>query len=99
MALVAVITGIFTSGTLTVLLSGLLEVIPEQERVVYMGFYNTFVNLSLAVAPMVGHAFMSGRGIVYALYMTALFRLIGGIAFIFRSWRIKNQGLADNKAA
>ncbi len=99
MALVAVLTGIFTSGTLTVLLSGLLEVIPEQERIVYMGFYNTFVNLSLAVAPMVGHAFMSGHGIVYALYMTALFRLIGGIAFIFRSWRIKNQSVTDNKAA
>jgi len=85
MSSVAVLTGIFTSGTLTVLLSGLLEVLPARERTVYMGFYNTFINLSLAIAPMIGHAFMQSRGIVFALYLTALFRMFGGIAFIIRS--------------
>lgn len=92
MSVVAVATGIFfTSGTLTVLLSGLLEVLPEKERTVYMGFYNTFINLSLAIAPMIGHLFMQYRGIVFALYMTALFRLFGGIAFIIRSNYIKKR--------
>ncbi len=91
MSVVAVATGIFTSGTLTVLLSGLLEVLPEKERTVYMGFYNTFINLSLAIAPMIGHLFMQYRGIVFALYMTALFRLFGGIAFIIRSNYIKKM--------
>lgn len=97
MSIVAVATGIFTSGTLTVLLSGLLEVLPSEERTVYMGFYNTFINLSLAIAPMVGHAFMQGRGIVFALYMTAIFRLFGGIAFIIRSKHIKKIKEKANK--
>lgn len=97
MSVVAVATGIFTSGTLTVLLSGLLEVLPSEERTVYMGFYNTFINLSLAIAPMVGHAFMQGRGIVFALYMTAIFRLFGGVAFIVRSKHIKKIKEKDNK--
>jgi len=91
MSTVAVVTGIFTSGTLTVLLSGLLEVLPEKERAVYMGFYNTFINLSLAIAPMIGHMFMVKRNIVFALMLTALFRLFGGVAFILRSLYIKNQ--------
>ncbi len=99
MTMVAVLTGFFTSGTLTVLLSGLLEVIPEDERIVYMGFYNTFINLSLAFAPMLGHYFMQSRSIVFALYMTALFRLIGGIAFIYRSWHIKADGKRGRRAA
>lgn len=97
MSTVAVITGIFTSGTLTVLLSGLLEVLPENERTVYMGFYNTFINLSLAIAPMVGHAFMASKNIVFALAMTALFRLFGGIAFILRSLYIKRQKWIDDE--
>lgn len=101
MSVVAVATGIFTSGTLTVLLSGLLEVLPEKERTVYMGFYNTFINLSLAVAPMIGHAFMQHRDIVFALYMTALFRLFGGIAFIIRSNYIRKfkDGTGVGRAA
>jgi len=97
MSIVAVATGIFTSGTLTVLLSGLLEVLPSKERTVYMGFYNTFINLSLAIAPMVGHAFMQGKGIVFALYMTAIFRLFGGIAFIVRSKFIKRGRQIEDK--
>lgn len=97
MSIVAVATGIFTSGTLTVLLSGLLEVLPSKERTVYMGFYNTFINLSLAIAPMVGHAFMQGKGIVFALYMTAIFRLFGGIAFIIRSKHIKRVRLMNDR--
>ncbi len=97
MSIVAVATGIFTSGTLTVLLSGLLEVLPSKERTVYMGFYNTFINLSLAIAPMVGHAFMQGKGIIFALYMTAIFRLFGGIAFIIRSKHIKRVRLMNDR--
>ncbi len=97
MTSVAVITGIFTSGTLTVLLSGLLEVVPADERTVYMGFYNTFTNLSLAIAPMIGHTFMQNKGIIFALYMTALFRLFGGIAFMLRSRYLKRKLSIEDK--
>ncbi len=89
---ISVITGVFTSGTVTVLLSGLLEVIPQDKRIVYMGVYNTFINLSLAVSPMVGHFMLSSNGIYFALWTTGFFRLVGGLAFCLRSyWIHKNR--------
>lgn len=91
LASVAVITGIFTSGTLTVLLSGLLEVTPSKERTLYMGVYNTLINLSLAVAPMVGHLISGKKGIVFSLYMVAALRVIGGSTFVWRSQNLKRK--------
>lgn len=87
--LMTTLTGIFTSGTLTVLLSSALEVIPTKHRMFYMGFYTTLTNISLMIAPIIGHYFHEHRGIAYALYMTAFFRLIGGSFFIGRNALIK----------
>lgn len=83
--IMAAITGIFTSGTLTVLLSGVLEVIPKENRMLYMGIYTTFTNITLTFAPIVGHYFLTSRNIYYALAITALLRFIGAITFVVRS--------------
>jgi MFS family permease len=85
------LTGIFTSGTLTVLLSSILEVIPTKNRMIYMGVYTTFTNITLAIAPILGHYFLSSKSIQFALLMSALFRLLGGFAFIARNQFIKNK--------
>ncbi|MBN2221714.1 MAG: MFS transporter [Vallitaleaceae bacterium] len=85
------LTGIFTSGTLTVLLSSALEVIPTKHRMFYMGFYTTLTNMSLMIAPIVGHYFHEHQGIVYALLMTAIFRFVGGAFFIGRNLIIKKE--------
>lgn len=81
---VSAITGFFTSGTITVLMHSLLEVVPERRRTLYMGVYNTFINLSLAVSPLIGHAFLANFGMGIALMITAFFRLIGSYAFHLR---------------
>lgn len=80
----ALISGFFTSGTLSVLLSALLEVTPEKDRVMYIAVYNVLINLSLATAPLIGHYFLEAGGIFFALYMTALFRLLGSLLFFYR---------------
>jgi MFS family permease len=85
-------TGVFTSGTLTVLLSSVLEIIPEKNRIIYMGVFTTSTNITLAIAPIIGHYFSSSRNIQFALLMTTIFRLIGGIAFIIRNRWIKTNG-------
>lgn len=91
LTIMAAFTGIFTSGTLTVLLSSILEVIPTQNRIIYMGVYTTFTNITLAIAPIIGHYFLSSRSIQFALLMTTIFRLIGGVAFIIRNHYIKRN--------
>lgn len=85
----AAITGVFTSGTLTVLLSGVLEVIPKENRMLYMGVYTTFTNITLTIAPIVGHYFLTSKNIQYALAMTALLRFFGAIAFVIRDLRLR----------
>lgn len=89
LTVMAAFTGIFTSGTITVLLSSALEVIPLENRMIYMGVYTTFTNITLAIAPIIGHYFLSSRSIQMALLMTTLFRLIGGIAFIIRNRMVR----------
>ncbi len=85
LTVMAAFTGIFTSGTITVLLSSVLEVIPLKNRMIYMGVYTTLTNITLAIAPIVGHYILSTRSIQMALLVTSIFRLIGGIAFIIRN--------------
>lgn len=79
------VSGFFTSGTVSVLLSDLLEVIPEKKRVLYIGLYSVFTNISLAVSPLVGSFIKETFSIQIALLATALFRLIGSLSFFSRS--------------
>jgi hypothetical protein len=73
--------GFFTAGTVTVLLSALLEVTPQENRVVYVGTYNTFVNASLAISPIVAFLVLRAVGIIPALVVVCVCRLIGALAF------------------
>ncbi len=84
LAIFSSLSGIFTSGTITVLFSDMLEVIPSKNRIIYVGYYNVLTNITLAISPLIGHYFYEKRGIVYALIMTMIFRLLGGIAFMIR---------------
>jgi len=79
------ISGFFVAGTISVLLSDLLEVIPQNKRVLYIGFYSVFTNISLAVSPLVGSFIKENFSITIALGATAVFRLIGSASFFSRS--------------
>ncbi len=87
MAVLASLTGVFTSGTITVLFADLLEVTPAKNRVVYMGFYNTMTNITLAISPFIGHFIHIKFSIYIALIVTAIFRAFGSIAFYTREKR------------
>lgn len=79
------VSGFFTAGTITVLLSDLLEVIPEKKRVLYIGLYSLFTNLSLAISPLVGSFIKETTSIYIALFVTSIFRLMGSFSFFMRS--------------
>jgi len=81
----ATVSGFFTAGTISVLLSDLLEVIPKEKRVLYIGLYSVFTNVSLAISPLVGSFIKETFGITQALGAAAFFRLIGSLSFFKRS--------------
>ncbi len=81
---ISLITGFFTSGTITVLFAELLSVSPSENRFLFTAYYNICSNLTLAISPFIGQYIVSVHGIYMALYVTALFRLLGATSFFFR---------------
>ncbi len=77
-------SGLFVAGTVTVLFADMLTVTPEENRIIYVGYYNTLTNITLAISPFFANFFLSHYGIYVALYVTAAFRMVGCIAFLLR---------------
>ena len=71
------ISGFITAGNVTVLLDALLESTPQDNRVIYVGTYNTLTNLTLAVSPIVAHGVLQMTGILCALIIVGIIRLAG----------------------
>jgi len=81
----ATVSGFFTAGTISVLLSDLLEVIPKEKRVLYIGLYTVFTNISLAISPLVGSYLKETFSITVALGAASFFRMLGSVSFFKRS--------------
>ena len=84
LAIFSTSTGFFTAGTITVLLSDMLAVTPKNNRAIYVGYYNTLTNITLAISPFVGHFFYAREGIVSVLIITSIFKFAGSLAFMIR---------------
>jgi MFS family permease len=82
-------TGLFTAGTTVVILNSLLEVVPEDKRMIYVAIHATLTNITLAIAPMVGNVILSASSIQIALIVTSLFRIVGSAAFFISSKKQK----------
>lgn len=85
------ITGFFTAGTVTALLTLLLEVTPEKNRILYIGVHVTLTNITLFLAPTLGDFILNHTSIYLALCASAFFRLIGSIAFFIRNKKITSS--------
>lgn len=84
LAILSSVSGIFTSGVLTVLFTDLLEVTPDQNRIIFIGLHSTLTNVTWAVSPFVAHWFFSNFNIYVALIATAILRAVGSAAFLIR---------------
>ena len=80
-SLVSFIIGFFVAGNVTVLLNALLESTPSENRVIYIGTYNTLINISLMISPIVAHSVLKLTGIFWALIVVAIIRTMGSIVF------------------
>lgn len=90
MMILSTVSGIFTSGTVTVLLNMLLKVTPDKNRILYVGVYNTILNISLFISPFIGHSVLKKSNIFIALIVVVGFRILGSVVFFLR-YRMRKQ--------
>ena len=77
MAFVSLFFGFSAVGINTALLNGVLEATPDENRLMYLAFYNTAMNISLFIAPFFAMALFTGFGSL----STAIF-VVGGLRII-----------------
>jgi MFS family permease len=75
MAVLSLFTGFSAIGINTALLNGVLEATPDENRMMYLAFYNTAVNVSLFVAPFFAHRLYSWWGNATALFVVSGLRV------------------------
>lgn len=86
-----IIIGVSTAGTTQILFNLLLEVTPNDNRTIYIAIYNTIMNISAAVSPLIGVAISKKTNIFIALVIVSALRFIGSAAFMI-SGRIIGKG-------
>lgn len=74
MALLGVFTGFSTVGITTALLNGVLEATPDENRMTYLAFFNTVINISLFIAPFFAHFLLSQLGMRNAMLVVGAMR-------------------------
>jgi len=80
-----IIIGISVAGTVLILFNILLDVIPKENRTVYIAVYTMIINISAVIAPIIGISIYKSNSIYIALSIAGLIRLLGSIAFFIRS--------------
>lgn len=82
MALVSFYSGFAVLGINTCLLNGLLDATADDNRVVYLGVYNTCANISLFISPFAAHVLNGMFGIRIALVLLAVGRFLGSFLIL-----------------
>jgi len=92
MAVCHIFSGSVTTGFSIAVLNGLLGATPDKNRILYIGVFNTFINISLAVAPMVTQSFITNHGTEAALAIVGCMRLLALVPlFIYMKHRKKHE--------
>ena len=86
MALMSLFGGFFAIGINTAMLNGVLEATPDGNRMMYLAFYNTALNVSLFLAPIFAAVLLARTNIAAALVSIGFMRLCA-TAFIWFAGR------------
>ena len=95
MALFSVVGGFSAIGINTSMLNGVLEATPDENRIMYLAYYNTAINISLFVAPIFSAFLLMATNITWALVIIGLMRF-GGMAFIWLSHKFNPAAVDVN---
>jgi MFS family permease len=78
--------GISGAGFTLTLFCSLLEMLPENKKTIYTSFFNTFINISGFIAPLIGIWVYSRLGIYHAFLLIGILRVLASMFFIARWW-------------
>jgi hypothetical protein len=87
MAVACVFGGFVAIGLNTAMLNGVLEATPDENRLPYIAFYNTALNISLFLAPLFSLFLLTHININGVFFIIAGMRLMGAIVLIFSKGR------------
>ena len=90
MAIVSFIGGFSAIGINTSMLNGVLEATPDENRMMYLAYYNTAINISLFVAPIFAAFLLMATNITVALVSVGFLRMCG-MGFIWLSHRLDSK--------
>lgn len=76
-----VLIGVSVAGTVLLLFNILLEIIPNENRTIYIAIYNTLIAIISGIAPILGVKIMDITNITIALIAVGTVRLISTIFF------------------
>lgn len=85
-----IIIGVSVAGTVLLLFNILLEIIPDENRTIYIAIYNTLIAIISGVSPLLAVKLMDMTNIYIALIAVAVVRLISSIFFYGMSGRKSN---------
>lgn len=80
-----ILIGVSVAGTVLLLFNILLEIIPNENRTIYIAIYNTLIAIISGISPILGVKLMDMTNITIALVGVAIIRLTSSIFF----YRIK----------
>lgn len=76
-----VIIGVSVAGTVLLLFNILLEIIPNENRTIYIAVYNTLIAVISGMSPILGVKIMNMANITVALVTMAIIRLVSSVFF------------------
>ena len=77
MAIFSAFTGFSAIGMNMALLNGILEAAPDENRMTYLAFFNTIMNISLFTAPIFAIFLLNRLGLTAAMISVAFLRIVG----------------------
>jgi len=97
MSILQLFSGAVSTGCNIAILNGLLGATPDKNRMVYIGVFNTFMNISLAIAPLVSQVFINIIGTRLTLGLVGLFRIVALVPLLF--YILKRRRESETEAA
>jgi len=89
--IVNALVGITAAGFTLALFCGLLETLPGNKKTVYISVFNTLINISGFVAPLIGIWIYGRIGIFAAFFLDGVLRVAAAMLFIGRWWLWKRK--------
>ncbi len=91
MTLTSAFNGFATIGANVTLLNGILRVTPEENRLICLGTYNTFVNIAILLACITAFLLINNFNAVIGLYVVFGMRLLSFGFVLYRNYTKKDS--------